>query len=77
LWRRASETSRVGPPAPRFEAPRRRTPEASLTSGGTSQRRPVQTTRVKWVLNATGLTTQELRLLTLIHCLAWRTASRC
>jgi hypothetical protein len=36
-----------------------------------------QTTYIKWVLNARGLTTQELRLLTFIHCLAWRTTSRC
>jgi hypothetical protein len=44
----------------RPEAPRRRTPEASPTSSGTSQRCPTQTTRIKWVLNAKGLTTQEL-----------------
>jgi hypothetical protein len=42
----------------RPEAPRRRTLEASPTSGGTSQRRPAQTTRIRWVLNAKGLTTQ-------------------
>jgi hypothetical protein len=43
----------------RPEAPRRRTPEAYPTSGGTSQRCPAQTTRIKWVLNAEGLTTQR------------------
>jgi hypothetical protein len=61
----------------RPEAPRRRILEASRTSGGTSPRRPAQTTHVKWVLNTKGLTTQECRLLTFIHCSAWRTASRC
>jgi hypothetical protein len=61
----------------RPEAPRRRTLEASRTSGGTSPRRPAQTTHFKWVLNTKGLTTQGLRLLTFIHRSAWRTASRC
>jgi hypothetical protein len=60
----------------RPEAPRRRTLEASPTSGGTSQQCPAQTTHIRWVLNAKGLTTQGLWLLTLIHCSAWRTASR-
>jgi hypothetical protein len=44
----------------RPEAPRCRTPEASPTSGGTSQQRPAQTTHDSWVLNAKGLTTQGL-----------------
>jgi hypothetical protein len=44
----------------RPEAPRRRTLEASPTSRGTSQRRPAQTRHIKWVLNAKGLTNQEL-----------------
>jgi hypothetical protein len=35
-----------------------------------------QTTKVKWVLNTKGLTTQRCQLLTFIHCSAWRTASR-
>jgi hypothetical protein len=35
-----------------------------------------QTTEIKWVLNTKGLTTQRCRLLTFIHCSAWRTASR-
>jgi hypothetical protein len=58
-------------------APRHRNLEASRTSGGTSPRRPAQTTHGKWVLNTKGLTTQGCRLLTFIHCSAWRTASRC
>jgi hypothetical protein len=44
----------------RPEAPCRRTPEASPSSGGTSQRRPAETIHIKWVLNAKGLTTQGL-----------------
>jgi hypothetical protein len=36
-----------------------------------------QTTYVKWVLNTKGLTTQGCRLLTFIHCSAWRIASMC
>jgi hypothetical protein len=35
-----------------------------------------QTTDINWVLNTKGLTTQRCRLLTFIHCSAWRTASR-
>jgi hypothetical protein len=35
----------------RPEAPRRRTPQASPTSNGTSQRRPAQTRHIRWVLN--------------------------
>jgi hypothetical protein len=42
----------------------------------TSPRRPAQTTDVNWVLNTKGLTTQGCRLLTFIHCSAWRTPSR-
>jgi hypothetical protein len=34
-----------------------------------------QTTNVNWVLNTKGLTTQGCRLLTFIHCSAWRIAS--
>jgi hypothetical protein len=61
----------------RPRAPRRRTLEASPTSGGTSRQRPAQTTHIKWVLNAKGLTARGLLLLTFINCSAWRTASRC
>jgi hypothetical protein len=35
----------------RPEVPRRRTPEASPTSSGTTQRRPAQTRHIRWVLN--------------------------
>jgi hypothetical protein len=77
-WRRrASGTSRVAPLMFRLGAPRRRILEASRTSGGTSPRRPAQTTHVKWVLNTKGLTTQGCRILTFIHCSAWRIASMC
>jgi hypothetical protein len=40
--------------------PRRRTLVASPTSDGTSQQPPAQTTHIRWVLNAKGLTTQGL-----------------
>jgi hypothetical protein len=35
-----------------------------------------QTTYINWVLNTKGLATQRCRLLTFIHCSAWRIASR-
>jgi hypothetical protein len=53
-------TSRVPLPKPPPGARRRRSLEACWTSPGTSQRRPVQTTHIRWVLNAKGLTTQGL-----------------
>jgi hypothetical protein len=59
----------------RPRALRRRILEASRTFRRTSLRRPAQTTHVKWVLNTKGSTTQGCRLLTFIHCSAWRTAS--
>jgi hypothetical protein len=61
---------------PRPGVPCCRTPEACRTSAGTSPRRRARTTDVNWVLNTEGLTTQRCRLLTFIHCSAWRTASR-